>query len=406
MVVEGKSPDTIPATSKCDASKGLRIGIVTILKTNNYGAELQAFALQEKLTGLGFEAEIIDYLFYKNREFISTKKSKPFVNIGFKKKFKEFLNPYVEGLKSFPHRVGKKAREARFLDFHKTHTRFSTQTFHSIDELYKSELVYDIFLVGSDQVWNPYSYVNLEPYFLTFAPAEKRKISYASSFGVSSLPSEAHATYRECLNNLDQISVREAEGVKLVKELTDRDATHVLDPTLLLERQVWGKVAINPNSIKPYLLLYVLTDSPYATKLAKRVADDLGLDLVRICKDATRQDKDDSIQNIIDAGPAEFVGLFLNASFVLTNSFHGTAFSVNFGKPFYTVLPKHKPNNSRQEGLLSSLKLEDRLVKEGDVFPEKKRHSLDFTESSRLMDERRRQSIDWLVKAIGGGSHD
>lgn len=384
----------------------IKIGIVTIVKVNNYGAELQAFALQNKINNLGFSAEIIDFLYYKHDKFIFTHMAKPFVKLGFKRQVKEIVNPIFYKIKSLPFIKSKRVRNEKFSQFHKKNTRFSYVTYHSIDELYKGEFGYDIFMVGSDQVWNPYTNVSLKPYFLTFVKDGHKKISYASSFGVSSIPAEAQVNYRECLNNLDQISVREADGVKLVKELTGRDATHVLDPTLLLDRVEWEKVAIKPNKSKPYLLLYVLTDSPYATKLGKRVAEDLGLDLVRICKEATRQDKDDSIQNIIDAGPAEFVGLFLKASFVITNSFHGTAFSVNFSKPFYTVLPTNKQNNSRQVGLLSSLKLEDRLVTEGDGLPEKASHLIDFSESSRLMEAERKHSIDWLVKAVSEEAYE
>jgi len=296
-------------------------------------------------------------------------------------------------------------RDVKFEQFHREYTRLSSQTYRSINELCIAELDYDVFVVGSDQVWNPYTNASLKPYFLTFAPSDKRKVSYASSFGVSSIPSDAQAAYRECLNNLDKISVREEQGVKLVRELAGRDACHVVDPTLLMEEQDWRKVAVSPSCNKPYLLLYVITASPYITQLANKMAVDLNLEVVRICKNAAREDRDSTIVNIIDAGPAEFVGLFLDASFVLTNSFHGAAFSVNFCKPFYAVLPKHKPNNSRQQGLLTSLHLEDRLIKEGDPYPEKERYFPDFTEADSLLKAKRVQSIQFLLDALNGSGN-
>ncbi len=397
-----KSPS---AFSQVPIAEGPKIGIVTILKTNNYGAELQAFALQYKLQKLGFNAEIIDFLFYKNTNFIRTRRAKPFVKIGLRKWLKEFLNPFAERLMAFPHRVAKKARDLRFIHFHETHSRFSPRTFRSVDELYNTKLSYDVYLVGSDQVWNPFSNINLEPYFLTFAPKGKKRISYASSFGVSIIPEDAQPIYQELLNNLDHISVREAQGVNLVQGLTGRSAQHVLDPTLLLDDSEWGKVASFSFETSDYLLLYVLSSSDYATQLAKKIAADLDLTLVRICKNAVRQDADDSIINIIDAGPAEFVGLFMNASFIITNSFHGTAFSVNFEKPFYTILPQHKSNNSRQEGLLSSLGLSNRAIPEGTSMPVQGEYFVDFSEARLSLVQARKLSTDFLVNAIKGSKH-
>jgi Polysaccharide pyruvyl transferase len=378
------------------------IGIITILKTNNYGAELQAFSFCHKLRQLGYEAEIIDYLYYKNSDFKRTKKAKPFVEIGLKRKIKEYLNPLSESLKSLIFCKDKTERSTRFNTFHSENTFFSKETYDSIDKLYNNDLQYDVYFVGSDQVWNPYSNINLEPYFLTFAPKNKTKISYASSFGVSTIPVDAHTKYEECLNNLSHIGVREEQGVQIVKDLTGRKAHHVLDPTLLLDKKDWGEVATSPYKCENYLLLYILTDSDYATKLAKKVAKDLNLNIVRICKNAVRQDREDSIINIIDAGPSEYVGLFMNASFVITNSFHGTAFSVNFEKSFYTLIPKHKDNNSRQESLLSTVGLKDRLIKEGAPIPEKSQHIVNFRISSAKLKKERDLSINYLLNAIEG----
>lgn len=380
----------------------LRIGMITILKTNNYGAELQSFALCHKLQKIGFDAQIIDFLFYKNRQFKQTKKARSFVDIGLKRKFKEWLNPILNNIRTFPYIKAKVKRDILFKKFHEQHTTFSPKTFHSVDELYHSDLSYDIFIVGSDQVWNPYSNINLEPYFLTFAPESKKKISYASSFGVSEVPSSARPKYKECLNNLNYIGVREEKGADLVKELTGRQASHVLDPTLLLGFDDWKEVASFPKEKQEYLLIYILTSSKYATKLAASVAKELGLKIIRICKNAVREDSDKSICNIIDAGPSEYVGLFMNASFVITNSFHGTAFSVNFKKSFYTILPMHKENNSRQESLLAKVALSNRLIKEGTPLSDIKDHIVDFSESTEKLEQERQYSLDYLVNAING----
>lgn len=377
-----------------------KIGIITIHKVNNYGAELQAFALQEKLTHLGFTAEVIDYLYYKHQDFQYSKQARPFVALDYRIKFKEWLNPIISHIKSIPYKGTQNIRNSKFDEFRNKHTKYSAETLNSIEALYHEKLPYDVYMTGSDQVWNPYTNVSLKPYFLDFAQADRRKISYASSFGVSTIPDDAKPIYRDLLNRFDRIAVREEQGVKLVKELTGRDACHVLDPTLLMDEQDWRKVAITSDRTKPYILLYVLTHSPYITNLAKKMAADLGWDLVRICKNSAVEDKDGTITNIIDAGPAEYLGLFLNASFVLTNSFHGTAFSVNFRKPFYTILPQHKPNNSRQEGLLSSMGLKKRIIHEGARFPRSIDYFPDFTEAISQLKIQREHSIHYLKDAI------
>lgn len=379
-----------------------KIGIMTIHKVNNYGAELQAFALQEKLNRLGFSAEIIDYLYYKHREYRYSRKARPFVRLGLNRRVKECLAPLLSWVKALPHGAALKRREAAFARFHQRYTRYSPITYRSIEQLHESGMAYDLYMVGSDQVWNPFANVSLKPYFLDFAPAGKPRISYASSFGVSTIPVEARPIYRECLNGLDRIAVREKQGVGIVEELTGRKAHHVVDPTLLLHEDDWKAFACAVDVERPYLLLYVLTPSDYATKLARRIAESLKLKLVRICKGAAKQDAGDSIHNIVDAGPAEFVGLFLNAAFVITNSFHGTAFSVNFHKPFYTVLPKNKPNNSRQQGLLETLRLEDRLISEGAPFPAEGSSLIDYGEAEILLQQFRDESVKYLLDAVNG----
>ncbi len=377
-----------------------KIGIITIVKVNNYGAELQAFALQKKLQDLGCDAEIIDYLFYKHKKHIRTAGAKPWISIGFKNQLKEILYPFFYSIKTALYRSSKQKREKKFDEFHAANTKFS-RTFRSMDELYKAKLDYDVFVTGSDQVWNPSSNTNLDPYFLTFAPKDKKRISYASSFGVSEVPPATIPFYKERLQQFSAISVRESQAVDLVKRISGKPALHVLDPTLLLAKNEWNRIAKNPDIQKSYILLYILSPSDYATRLAESVSKQTGWKIVRICKEATREDKNKTIQNIIDAGPSEFVGWFLNASFVITNSFHGTAFAINFSKPFYTVAPTHKTNNSRQQSLLDLLGLEKRLLKQTNRFPNANNLQLNFTNVNVFLNKEREKSIDYLINAIG-----
>lgn len=242
----------------------------------------------------------------------------------------------------------------------------------------------------------------MDPYFLKFAPADKKCLAYASSFGVSTIPPYAKAYYSEALKRFDAIGVREDAGVRLVKDLSGKIACWVLDPTLLLSKEEWLKVATFPCEIpqleKGYILVYELTPCPYILQLARHVNEMLHVPVVRICKNASREDKDKSILNIVDAGPSEFVGLFAHAKFVITNSFHGTAFAINLERDFYTVTPLRKQNNSRQQSLLKLFHLEGRLIVEGDRFPSNNKLHIAYTDVRNILERERRNSIQFLME--------
>lgn len=349
-----------------------KVGIITILKVNNYGAELQAFALQRKLNLMGYDAEIIDYLFYKHKDYRKEKIARPFYSYPFKKKIKEKILPIYEWLRNLPYCKALNARNKGFEDFHCQNTRFSQETYTSYSQLYNKPPEYDFYCVGSDQVWNPYCYTSLNPYFLTFVSGNKKKVSYASSFGVAEIPGQAVESYRSGLKDFDHISVREETGAAIVKRIIGKDAIVVADPTLLLSRDEWLRIAkFDKVPQEDYLLLYVLKDSNYITKIAQKIAKEYGFKIVRICKSTYRQDsKRSGILDIIDAAPDDFVGLFSRAKMVLTNSFHGTVFSNIFHRDFYSVLPIGKDNNSRIVDLLNKIGNQPRLIYEGTDFKE------------------------------------
>lgn len=176
----------------------------------------------------------------------------------------------------------------------------------------------------------------------------------------------------------------------------------MLDPTLLLTADDWGLVASSRyEEYEKFVLIYELTPCPYIVELAKYIAQKQGLKMIRICKNAATEDKDELIENLIDAGPAEFLELFGKAAYVVTNSFHGTAFSVNFSKPFYTVIPNRKNNNSRQQSILGMPDLEGRMILENSPFPNLE-ESIDYEKVKTLLNEQRSKSVEFLRKAIDG----
>lgn len=378
-----------------------KIGIVTILKVNNYGAELQAYATQKALRLMGYDAEIIDYLFYKNPRHKRTKASAPTSKMSIKKHLQELLFPIVVRWKTRRFREAQEVRSGKFEQFHAENTRQS-ECYDTLDKLMAAQLDYDVLISGSDQVWNPGIYSNLDPYLLRFGTDGMKRVAYASSFGVSSLPDDVKEYYKTALQKYSSISVREDKAVDLVKGISGRDAQLVLDPTLLLNKKQWLEVAkpVNGLPIVPYILIYELSAIPYIKQVAKFISKQTGMPIVRICQNATIEDPEKDIINIIDAGPAEFLYLFDKAGIVVTNSFHGTAFSINFSKQFYTVIPNGKSNNSRQKSILKLMDCEDRILTEDSPMPEFK--ILDIIQVEMKLESERKKSLNYLKNAIDG----
>ncbi|MFN3587892.1 MAG: polysaccharide pyruvyl transferase family protein [Spirosomataceae bacterium] len=382
-----------------DKPQKTKVGIITILGVNNYGADLQAFALYKKLDDLGFDSEIINYPFYKNSRYISEKKAKSKFSSSRITLVKDFILGVLDKLSKILNPSVAKVRSERFEEFKSKNMKFSKE-YRSFSSLYSSTHEYNVAIVGSDQVWNPNNPINLEPYFLTFIPKGVKKISYASSFGVSEIDIENYPSYYKMLNNLDEISTREESGVKLIKAIADRTAEHVLDPTLLLEREEWLNFSKEIDLDEPYILLFVFKNSKFITSLALELQRITGYKVVRICKNEMRVESDKKIINLRELGPSEFLGVYQKATFVLTSSFHGTVFAMIFEKPFYTVSLSSKNNNTRQESLLKLVGLEDRILYEGDSSVSPEFSSIDYTNVNTILSVQREKSISFLKRVV------
>lgn len=192
-----------------------------------------------------------------------------------------------------------KKRKSVFGEFHQRYSKL-TKTLYSYKELYTAHFDFDIYCVGSDQVWNPNTATSIEPYFLTFAPKTARKISYASSFGVSKIDEDLKERYAQCLNNIGILSSRELQGVRLIKELTGKDAFHAIDPTLLLKSSEWQKFTnydFCPKKEK-YIILYNIAESNAILNLAYRIKKETGFPILKICKRAILLPKYKNVKNI------------------------------------------------------------------------------------------------------------
>ena len=265
---------------------------------------------------------------------------------------------------------------------------------------------YDFFVVGSDQVWNPY--FTAPEYFLSFAPREKR-IAYAASIAAPAIPENKKKFFKQGFSGFDYISVREEKSVEIIKELTGQDALLLLDPTLLLTPQEWLEVAQKPGWLndekykRGYILTYYLRNNP--PPLVASVGKYLNLPVINLL------DWDNYWHYV--TGPEEFIYLFSKASLVFTNSFHGCCFSILFKRPFLNVEIDDGQNMStRIPGLLKMFGLEDRAMIFGKNYSADFMLNIDYRNRDIVLPLEREKAFNFLAGAFGvltpfagGGGH-
>ncbi|MDC2771563.1 polysaccharide pyruvyl transferase family protein [Bacteroides ovatus] len=321
----------------------MKIGILTMHKVVNYGSALQAYALQHFLKDNGFECEIIDYVFTNS----------------------------PHGLKNWLRYLLKRnfISDMKFRHFWKENFILSKRCFKEKEELSDFSCKYDVYLTGSDQVWNPNHNGDELTFMFNFIKSSTaRKVSYASSFSTGVIPLHMEEKYRELLSRYSTISVREENALSLIKKLIGKDATWVCDPTLLIGEKTWKELAKKSRlMIKgPYVLFYILTYAynPYPEveciiqQVQKRYKGSKFVFLNGKVADKRRRDS----VVINNVSPYEFISLIENAEFIVTTSFHGTAFAINFRKPFYSVIQSDLLLDNRMFSLLHRLGLDDRAI--------------------------------------------
>lgn len=375
------------------------VGILTFVKVGNYGAELQAFALSKVLQLKGIGAETIDCSIkdiniegYENR----------FVKQSTLSIIKSLIISALNFATSMLYYKRKRSRKKAFEQFYSDYMSFSDNKIRSFNDLYSSSFHYDVVIVGSDQVWN-YSYpFKPDPFLLTFVDENTRKISYAASIGKSYLPENLAEVYRTSLSRFFAVSVREKSAVDILKKI-GIDSIQVLDPTLLLDKDNWKKLLqIDDRVPTPrYILVYELLKSDILIPIAQNIAKKYSYKIVYLASQIFPYHYGKNIEYVYDAGPRKFVELFMNASFVLTTSFHGTAFAVNFNIPFYSIINKNRGGNARIIDLLHDLCLSNRVIEESQDTS-----LVDFTEhvtfdmSMSLLNKMRDHSLKFLDNSL------
>lgn len=332
---------------------GKKTGIITMHRVENYGSLLQAYALQQCLTKLGVNSEIIDYKYPNEAHYFN----------GVKSKIRRLVSSLFDVFLGFP----KLQRRKKFRKFIERYLILSSSMYHTKEEIEENPPYYDFYLTGSDQVWNP-KYVSTDPTFMfSFVKGEIVCASYASSFATEIIPKEYLDDYSTYLSRYKLISVRESSGVEIVRKITGMNAFLACDPTLLLTNNDWSKLALRSklNVGGPYILIYILTYSfnpyPEVDELIDFVQEKMGMQIIIL--NGRKEDYYRKNTRVIkNAGPEDFIKLFKCASFVITTSFHGTVFAQIFKVPFYSIIKNSSQSDSRIHDLLKNADLESRLL--------------------------------------------
>lgn len=340
----------------------MKIGIITIHKSPNYGACLQAYALWKYLEQKGNDCEIIDLYRPYQEEYVPSKRFQRMrQHTSFVSRCKQAIKKML-GLNKG--KAGKLFSDNAKLKFDKFNSQIKySRAYKGIDEFYANPPIYDLYVSGSDQLWNPTQPYCLEPYFLTFVPNGGRKISYATSIGITDLTDEEKHKFKDWLSSYDAISVRELQAEKLLESfITDHVISQVPDPTFLLDVEEWKKLAVSPDINEKYILLFTLQWSPVLVEYCKRLSAESGLLLV-VLTQIQPQNNGGGYIPVTDAGPKEFIGYIANAEMVITDSFHCTVFSIIMGvKNFYTYISPSNGRGSRITDLFDSFGLQNHLL--------------------------------------------
>lgn len=384
-----------------------KIGLVICYFHENYGSMLQAYATQHIFDRLGLPNEAV-YCRDPHMYMTMPKWSYYFHKITSRDvlidKIRRSRGKFVNRLLKTEFAACQALRSSRFRRFSRDMFRVS-RPYADRRELTEDAENYAAFVVGSDQLWSPANIDN-DFYTLTFVPDDIPKIAYATSFGTASIPGYQHRKAERFLNRFDAISVREESGRRLVESLSSQKARVVLDPTLLLSSHEWEQFSDRPPIIEgDYIFCYFLGNNRKGRRFAEKLKKKTGCRIAAILHMDEYIPEDEKFADITpyDVGPEEFVSLVRHASYVCTDSFHGTVFSIIFHRKFFTFDRFEKSStistNTRIETLLGMTGLESRKMS-GDCLPEKEGGEIDFGTAEERIQKKRKESMEYLVGAL------
>jgi len=363
----------------------MKVGILTFPNSTSFGAALQMYALYRAVEELGAEAEILNY----HNAYMKAERH----------------TGRVRGKSSIGGKLYlllKNAMHCRqisgFRAFEKSLDRYPAKPVsdkHALPGLCER---YSHVICGSDQVWNPNITDTDLSYFLDFCDCDTKRISYAPSFGISEFSTEFQTKIKKELLQFKALSAREVEGQELIQALTGTDVPLVTDPTFLLTKAQWTQEERTCTKQKePYILYYTVKSSKHLLQFARKLAEEKNMKLLVVGGNAVKQlkNRDSRLEYAWDLEPRQWLGLMHHADCVVTNSFHGTAFSLIYEKDFYLELSSE--TNSRLRQIVRTAAVEDRVVGEGCAAWDS---HIDYTRVMEKLEPLKKSSKEYLKAAI------
>ncbi|MDE7431990.1 MAG: polysaccharide pyruvyl transferase family protein [Lachnospiraceae bacterium] len=369
--------------------KGRRIGVVTIYDLGNYGNRLQNYAVIRYLSNMGYDAETLiikqnnaKEVIKKVLDVLKIRKASKHWNL------RQESKEYVAGLSE----QGRQ-RYRLFKDFSYKYTNIKKISYwRKVPWQFRKQ--YDYFIAGSDQIWNPTIGHGVDWEFLSFSKRDKN-ISWSASFGISDIPENFKAKFKKYLRNVGHISVREDTGVTIVKDLTNRRAELLLDPTMMITSDEWRSLAEAPKTELPgrYILSFFLGgQDDKRREQIKALADKNGCEVINLM--------DEECEVLYKTGPAQFIYLVEHASLVCTDSFHACVFSILLDKAFYAFdrLGEGMNMSTRITNLLGKFELKDRMFDTKKADGDAITHNYDHV--YEILGEERQKTRKFLKKAL------
>lgn len=365
--------------------KKKKIEVITLHRIVNYGSVLQAYATQYILNKKGNNVEFIDY--YPERMHM----------LGMLKRIKnksDFLSKNLFA-RTAARIIMLPSYVQRFMVFKKFIKKYlnTTQKIYMTEEEIEKDIPEaDIYCTGSDQVWNTGWNEKIEyPFFLKFAPNNKKCISIAASFGKSELERWEIEETKKLLSKYSDISTRELSGVNIIKELGFNNVINILDPTLLLNGEEWSKIASNKYENQDYIFVYNLNRNKNIDNYVQKLAKEKKLKVYYVSYCLHEFYKKGKMKCNVKV--EDFLALIKNAKYVVTDSFHATAFSINFNTQFMIVFPEKY--STRVKSILEITKLESRIVKNpNDISLSDEK--IDFKEANDILSRKREEANKYI----------
>lgn len=326
-----------------------KIGLLTFHTPDNYGAVYQAYALQTYIQKtLGKDIEIIDFC---TKEHINAYSI-------FKKKSNNPIKNIILQLITLKYYLKFKKKKNKFKVFRDKFLAISNRRYYSEQEFLQHTERYNTYLVGSDQVFNPYNKY-LKTYYLAFPKNGCKKIAYAPSFGISNFNEEITKTILDYVKDFDMLSCREKQGAEYLTKILGREIKSVVDPVFLIDRGIWEDIAVLPKEKDKFIFIYDLVGGEKLIDIANKISTRENLKIICATAQIKKRYKNCDMRH--DIGPRELLGYIKNAEYVVTDSFHGSSISLIMRKKLitYIALPH---SASRITSIMDNLGTTEQIV--------------------------------------------